>query len=104
MEELFKIVSQIPHGKVVSYGDLGKALNNPVSGLIVGKWMANCPPELPWWRVITKKGVIAIFNRDPALGILQRELLKKEGVPFLGDLVDVSACLVDPYDFYEFKP
>lgn len=95
LQELFSLVRKIPKGKVVSYGALGHALSRPVSGLLIGKWIANAPPEVPWWRVVAKSGDLPVSKRDPSLGILQRHHLEMEGVAFIGDQVDMDSHSFD---------
>lgn len=86
IEALRDMVRAIPQGRCTSYSAIGRALPNPVSGLLVGKWMASRALEgetqVPWWRVCAKDGTLVIAKRDPALGIRQRQLLEREGVPF----------------------
>ncbi len=94
LRQLAMLVSQIPFGRCASYGDLGKALPNPVSGFLAGKWMASLESgaeEVPWWRVVKKDGTIALFDRDPLLGCEQRFKLEAEGVPISRSQVDMSA-------------
>ena len=95
IQELFELVRKIPYGRVVSYGSLGRSLSRPVSGLLVGKWMARIPRDLPWWRVVSKSGHLAISNRDIALGLEQMERLKREGVNFIGDEVEVIEFMIN---------
>ena len=78
---VYEIVSQIPCGKVVSYGQIARMLNAPRSARIVGFAMNKCPEGLPWYRVVKSDGSIA----DGVLPDLCRDLLKKEGVDFLSD-------------------
>ena len=92
LEALWKLVREIPEGLCASYGDLGRALPNPTSGRIVGRWMASAPEDIPWWRVIAKTGDLPIAKRDPVLGMTQRQLLEKEGVPFVDGRVDLPSC------------
>lgn len=83
LEELWIAVEQIPKGKVMSYGELGRSLNRPVSGVLVGKWMTQCPPHQPWWRVVGKNGDLLVAKRDPRLAAEQQQILESEGVVFL---------------------
>jgi methylated-DNA-protein-cysteine methyltransferase-like protein len=82
MEQLWKLIQQIPRGCVASYGSLGKCLNSPVSGLIVGRWMTQVPEDVPWWRVVAKNGSLPIFKRNPWLVEVQYQKLLAEGVAF----------------------
>lgn len=79
---VYEMVRAVPHGFVTSYGALGQALTNPVSGLVVGNWMSKCPEDVPWWRVIAKDGRLVIFKKDAAVAMLQRKMLADEGVKF----------------------
>ncbi len=82
LADLYRLVAEIPEGKVCSYGQLGRALQNPVSGLLVGRWMSNCPPDLPWWRVVGSDGKLPVWKKDSALGAIQHDRLAEEGVEF----------------------
>jgi methylated-DNA-protein-cysteine methyltransferase related protein len=82
LEELYALVRRIPEGYVVSYGAIGRAMKKPVSGLLVGKWMANCPPDLPWWRVVGADGSIKTWGRGPEVGAEQVQKLREEGIEF----------------------
>ena len=88
VEELFSLVKKIPAGTVVGYGAIGRVLPNRVSGLVVGRWMHHCPPQLPWWRVLGGDGSIKIDKLNPEAGLLQRQKLIAEGVTFTDDKVD----------------
>jgi len=79
-EELYALVRSIPIGRVAGYGQLGHMLRNPVSGLLVGRWMARCPNSLPWWRVVAGDGSLPVWKKDPHLGVEQTQRLSEEGV------------------------
>ena len=87
LKSLWKVVRSIPKGRVASYGAVGRALLNPCSGFLVGRWMASCPEGVPWWRVVNAKGYLPIGKRSPALAIEQRRLLEREKVRFDGDTI-----------------
>lgn len=91
LEEVWEIVRSIPPGRCVGYGAVARELDNPVSGYTVGRWMAQCPEGVPWWRVVGKAGDLLIGKRDPELAALQRRLLLKEGVAFDGERVRMEA-------------
>src|SRR5690606_24792828 len=80
--ELYTVVEKIPHGTVTSYGNVGKAITNPVSGLVAGRWMHVCPPELPWWRVVGADGTLKTYNLNPDVGHEQRKRLTEEDIEF----------------------
>lgn len=89
-EELWDLIAKIPPGRVVSYGELGRALHNPASGYMVGRAMAGCPPDLPWWRVVGKTGQLPIHKRDPHLAREQRQRLLDEGVDFADNIIEMD--------------
>ena len=95
-DELWDLIKRIPAGKCTSYGALGRAMTHPTTGRIVGRRMANCPDDIPWWRVINRLGDLPIHKRDPILASEQRQILEKEGVPFDGDQVDLEKCFWEP--------
>lgn len=80
VSELYDLVRQVPIGRCVAYGDLGRSLTNPVSGYLVGRWMSSCPPDVPWWRVVAKSGELPVHKRDPELAAAQERHLSDEGV------------------------
>jgi len=45
--QVYEIVKQIPHGKVISYGDIAKLLGKPRGAREVGWAMSNCPEGFP---------------------------------------------------------
>ena len=47
-QQVYDIVSQIPRGKVVSYGQIARLLCRPRAAREVGRAMRFCPPDLPW--------------------------------------------------------
>ena len=85
LDELWPLVRGIPEGRCSSYGDLGQALRNPVSGLLIGRWMSNCPNDIPWWRVVGADGTLPVWKKDPTLEVIQHDKLAEEGVDFLID-------------------
>ena len=84
---LIAIVNAIPPGRVRGYGAVGRDMPNPVSGLLIGRWMAHVNDEVPWWRVIGADGSIKTFKRGPEHGLRQRQLLEGEGIIFDGEVV-----------------
>ena len=97
MQDIWDLVESIPKGKVCSYGDIGAALRNPMSGFLVGRRMASAPAHIPWWRVVAKSGELPIGKRHPRLMSEQEEVLREEGVPFLDrGKVDMQAARWDP--------
>ncbi|HPG38518.1 MAG TPA: MGMT family protein [bacterium] len=80
-QQVWRLVGQIPKGRVASYGQIAALLGNPRAARTVGWAMHSCPAELdlPWHRVINSKGKISL-DADYAGGDLQQQLLEAEGV------------------------
>ncbi len=94
LDDLWSVVTSIPRGRVSSYGDVGRALDRPVSGVLVGKWMTQSPPSVPWWRVVGRNGDLLVAKRGPEFAAQQRDLLEQEGVTFVDGQVERKFFLV----------
>jgi methylated-DNA-[protein]-cysteine S-methyltransferase len=81
---VYDIVTQIPEGKVTTYGDIARALGHPRASRVIGRILNKNPNPLvtPCHRVIKSDGNIGGY----AFGkVRKKELLKKEGLCFIGD-------------------
>ena len=86
---VYALVSAIPPGYVMGYGDVARALGSPRAARQVGWAMRACPEGIPWHRVLRADGTIS-YGLHPEL---QRALLAQEGVVFLPDgRVDMRTC------------
>lgn len=91
-EQVYAVVGTIPHGKVVSYGQIARALGRPRAAREVGWAMRCCPEGLPWQRVVMADGSIT----GGMYADMRRMLLEAEGVTFLPDgRVDMEVCGCD---------
>jgi methylated-DNA-protein-cysteine methyltransferase-like protein len=83
-------VKRIPRGRVVTYGQLARALRLRGGARTAGRAMAGCPGGrgIPWHRVVGAGGRLRI--REP-YAALQRRLLEAEGVRFAGGCVEMGA-------------
>jgi methylated-DNA-protein-cysteine methyltransferase-like protein len=90
LDDLWSVIRRIPPGKVASYGEVGRALRSPASGYFVGRWMAQCPPDIPWWRVVAKSGHLSIAKRSPELAAQQERRLRDEGITIVDGRVPSS--------------
>ncbi len=79
-ETVYQLVTQIPAGKVASYGQIAKVIGHPRSARMVGWAMRAAPPGLPWHRVVKQNGTLA-----PGLAVEQQFRLIDEGVSFTLD-------------------
>jgi methylated-DNA-protein-cysteine methyltransferase-like protein len=97
-KRVFAIVSQIPFGRVTTYGTIARALGTQRGARSVG-WALSVAPEaadLPCHRVVNHKGFLSggwhWGHPDIMAG-----LLRDEGVPFLEPhRVDLARCLWVP--------
>ena len=93
---LWSVLREIPRGRAAGYGDVGKALSPPVSGLLVGRWLCRCPEGTPWWRVVGKDGTLLIAKRDLIAARHQEHRLRAEGVEFIDEKVDMARFGFEP--------
>lgn len=78
-EPVYKLVQQIPRGRVLTYGALAKALRLPGGARTAGRAISGTPSGrgIPWHRVLGANGRILI--RGPH-AMLQKKLLESEGL------------------------
>jgi methylated-DNA-protein-cysteine methyltransferase-like protein len=94
-------VKRIPRGRVVTYGQLARALHFPGGGRTAGRAMAACPKGVPWHRVLGAGGRILV--REPHASY-QRQLLLREGVQFMGARVNMARHAWKPPRAPESRP
>jgi methylated-DNA-protein-cysteine methyltransferase-like protein len=82
---VYRLVAQIPRGKVVTYGQVAALLGAPHAARAVGTALRHLPRPLsrtvPWQRVINASGGISIRG-DVIRVEEQRLLLENEGIEF----------------------
>lgn len=84
-QAVYRIVKQIPAGKVATYGQIAAILGHPRAARAVGYALHALTDEsariVPWQRVINAQGGISskgdIFRAEA-----QRALLQREGIQF----------------------
>lgn len=80
-ERIIELVRRLPEGFVTTYGDLC-----PEAPRLPGRVLATTKEKgLPWHRVVRADGSFAKGDR-------QRRLLRREGIPFAGERVDMEAA------------
>ncbi len=82
-ERIYNVVSQVPKGKVATYGQIALLAGNPRWARVVGYalHMNPDPAVIPCHRIVNRDGRLApsfAFGGEDA----QRQLLKNEGVTF----------------------
>jgi methylated-DNA-protein-cysteine methyltransferase-like protein len=85
-EAVYRVVRDIPRGRVMTYGQIATILGQPRAARAVGYALRASGPRdnVPWQRVINAQGRISARGEveRPAL---QRELLEAEGIAFNAD-------------------
>jgi methylated-DNA-protein-cysteine methyltransferase related protein len=70
-------IRAIPRGFVRTYGDI-----EPLAPRMTGRVLATTTERMPWHRVVRADGSVAKGTR-------QLQLLRREGVPLIGDRVNL---------------
>lgn len=92
--KVLTIVSRIPVGRVITYGDIAKLAGRPGAARAVGNIMRQADrPGLPYHRVIAAGGALGGYSSLP----LKRALLAAEGLT-------VTASRVVGYGKVRWKP
>jgi methylated-DNA-protein-cysteine methyltransferase related protein len=88
-DPVYRLVKQIPRGRVITYGALAKALRLRGGARTAGRAMAATPSGkgIPWHRVVGDRGKLLI---PEPYGSLQQKLLQTEGVELLEFHVDLK--------------
>ena len=88
-EEVWRVVGDIPRGKVMTYGQVAEAAGAPRAAQAVGNAMRKAKEEdrdVPWQRVVRAGGFLSYEAPRN-----QEALLSEEGVSFVfGDCVDLQ--------------
>ena len=80
-QQIYRVVEQIPFGKVATYGQVAELAGVPGRARQVGYAM-NALSEnstLPWHRVINAQGRVS-SRSEPDAEIMQKILLEEEGI------------------------
>ena len=85
--DVYDLLLKIPPGKVSTYGDLAKALGNPLASRQVGRILGRNPNpiKVPCHRVVMSDGKVGgyLYGIDR-----KKELLEKEGISFTDENVN----------------
>jgi len=86
---VYRLVKRIPRGRVITYGQLARALKLRGGARAAGRAMAACPSGrgIPWHRVVGADGRVLI--REPHAS-LQRRLLESEGTRLVEGRVNLA--------------
>ena len=88
-ELIYRLVKRVPKGRVITYGQLARAVKLPGGARAAGYAMAACPKGrgIPWHRVVGAGGRILLGEPRAAL---QRRLLESDGVEFCGARIELE--------------
>lgn len=78
---IYLVVSQIPPGKVASYGQIAELAGLPRAARFVGHVLKKLPKDstLPWHRVVNHRGALSLSGQRAET---QRQKLSAEGILF----------------------
>lgn len=97
-DRVYSLVMQIPIGRVMTYGQLAALCGNARAARIVGGVAHFGDPELPWQRVVNRRGRLAAGY--PGGRYAHKQHLEAEGVTVLGSdgdyFVEVEKLLWQP--------
>lgn len=79
-QRVYELVSHIPRGKVMTYGQIAYLAGSPLAARIVGGIAHFGDPDLPWQRVVKKDGSMAEGYPGGTAG--HQAALEAEGVEF----------------------
>ena len=90
-QSVWKVVSEIPSGHVLTYGEVARLAGMPRAARRVSQALRRAPRgmKLPWHRVINAQGKIS-FPEDSSGWQRQKDILESEGVVFLNGKVDLE--------------
>jgi methylated-DNA-protein-cysteine methyltransferase related protein len=94
-DPVYRLVQQIPRGRVLTYGALARILRLRGGARSAGRAMAATPSGkgIPWHRVVGERGKFLI--REPYAS-LQKKLLESEGVKVVESRLDLKRYLWRP--------
>jgi len=83
---VYDLVAVIPSGRVMTYGQIATICGHPNAARAVGQIAHFGPSDLPWHRVVNKKGIMASgFVPGGKQG--QKSLLKDEDIKVVDDII-----------------
>ena len=101
-KEVIRIITSIPAGKIMTYGQVAKLAGSPRSARQVVRILHSMSDKynLPWHRVINSKGELGIPDQEGYT--MQRFILLSEGVEVSEKgSIDLKKFQYSPYDYIE---
>ncbi|HET6401815.1 MAG TPA: MGMT family protein [Candidatus Kapabacteria bacterium] len=101
---VYEIVEQIPFGKVTTYGAIAEVLGMKGSSRMVGQALSALPEDsdVPAQRVINRIGALSGAHHFGGYDKM-REMLRREGVTFKEELVDMEKHFWDPKSITNYE-
>jgi methylated-DNA-protein-cysteine methyltransferase-like protein len=91
-DAVYKMVTGIPKGKVMTYGQIAALCGHPLAAQVVGQIAHFGPEKIPWHRVVNIKGRMASgFPWGGRHG--QAGMLSDEGVKVIDNKVNLQEYL-----------
>jgi methylated-DNA-protein-cysteine methyltransferase-like protein len=95
-DKVYSIATQVPYGRVTSYGAIAKYLGAARSARMVGWAMNSCPAHVPAHRVVNRVGLLTGKHHFEGTNLMQ-QLLESEGVEVEDNkIVDFAKYFWDP--------
>ena len=105
-QKVYLMVSKIPSGKVATYGQIAELIYAYGRARQVG-WALRrlkLPSNVPWHRVINKKGEITMSLSRNGTDWMQKKLLINEGIKFNSKMkIDTKKYLWRPTDLPTYR-
>ena len=105
-QNVYRLLKQIPRGKVTTYGAIARTLKQPKAGRRVGQILKQnpCPIKVPCHRVVRSDGSIGGYCGSNPVNIKQKiALLKSEGIEFKNGK-EVRVFPLSRFLFIDFHP
>ena len=95
-DEVYKLVAEIPIGRVMTYGQIAALCGRPRSARMVGQVAHWGPQDLPWQRVVNRNGGLARGYTSGGYEAHRRDL-EAEGIEVNKDFrVDIKKLIYWP--------
>ena len=94
-DRVYRLVREIPRGRVMTYGDIATLCGVASAARVVGGLAHFGPVELPWHRVVSRSGALASGYYGGKRG--HQDALESEGV-------EVSDYRVVSFDSLRWRP
>ena len=89
--DVLKLVSQIPRGRLMTYGQIAALCGAAWAAWEVGQIAHYGDPDIPWQRVVNKQGGLA--KGYPGGVYAHKRELESEGVKIIDNKVDIESLL-----------